>query len=74
MGPIAPDHESDGLPSMPCPMMNGGICIALCAAGVPVPGVLLIAVFHGAATLPWFEPRGFAGNVVDPPQRPPKSL
>jgi hypothetical protein len=72
--PAAPDHEDDRSPSMPCPMMNGAICVSLCAAGVPVPGALLVAVVHGATPLAWFEPRGFTGSIVDPPQRPPKAL
>lgn len=64
-GPAAPG---------PCPMMHGAICIALCAASVPAPGAALVALSHHAAPLAWFEPAGFVGSVISPPQRPPKSL
>jgi hypothetical protein len=73
-GSEAPAERSDGPVSKPCPMMLGSICLSLSAASVPSPGAALVAAADGTAPLPWFEPAGFAGSVVSPPQRPPKTF
>jgi hypothetical protein len=66
-------HQGSAKPHQPgCPMMQGAMCLALCA--VSVPSYDLAAPQPVRGSRPAFRNAASSPHILPPPQRPPNTL
>lgn len=77
-GPASPAaQDENGAPAQdganaPCPLMQGPLCLNLCAAALPALALTAPAVLHRSDMS--FEAATLTPHAISPPRRPPKPL
>ena len=70
---MTPGHDAPATPHQPgCPMMQGALCLSLCA--VSLPSYDLAAPQPVRGTRPAFRTAASLPHIVPPLQRPPNTL